>query len=181
LTATVAPSKIFSSTLPQRIIRQRTDNRFWLPCIFLPEALAPVRPRSRRGSATRRAALIAPHDTRPSKTGAPRLRQLPRLTWKLECPLTHLHQHCVAVGHSALLRRRSKLYKILRQGELGRTTFDTTGRRGIQISIPKWPPCCTSTKEVEIAKEYRRGATSRQMGMVTISYDEKPGIQALAI
>jgi len=35
-------------------------------------------------------------------------------------------------------------------------------------------------KEVEIVNEYRRGKAGRQLGMVTISYDEKPGIQALA-
>jgi transposase len=35
-------------------------------------------------------------------------------------------------------------------------------------------------EEVEIVNEYRRGETGRQLGMVTISYDEKPGIQALA-
>ena len=35
-------------------------------------------------------------------------------------------------------------------------------------------------KEVEIVNEYRRGEAGRQLGMVTISYDEKPGIQALA-
>jgi hypothetical protein len=36
-------------------------------------------------------------------------------------------------------------------------------------------------KEVEIVNEYRRGEPGRGLGMVTISYDEKPGIQALAV
>ena len=36
-------------------------------------------------------------------------------------------------------------------------------------------------KEVEIVNEYRRGEAGQQLGMVTISYDEKPGIQALAV
>ena len=35
-------------------------------------------------------------------------------------------------------------------------------------------------KEVDIVNEYRLGEAGRQLGMVTISYDEKPGIQALA-
>jgi len=35
-------------------------------------------------------------------------------------------------------------------------------------------------KEVEIVNEYHRGKAGRQLGMVTISYDERPGIQALA-
>ena len=36
-------------------------------------------------------------------------------------------------------------------------------------------------KEVEIVNEYRRGEAGRQLNIVTISYDEKPGIQALAV
>ncbi|MGO9255716.1 MAG: hypothetical protein ACLQU1_05375 [Bryobacteraceae bacterium] len=35
-------------------------------------------------------------------------------------------------------------------------------------------------KEVEIVNAYRRAEAGRSLGMVTISYDEKPGIQALA-
>ena len=36
-------------------------------------------------------------------------------------------------------------------------------------------------KEVEIVNDYLRGSAARPLGMVTISYDEKPGIQALAV
>ncbi len=36
-------------------------------------------------------------------------------------------------------------------------------------------------KEVEIVNEYRQGQTGPELNMVTISYDEKPGIQALAV
>jgi hypothetical protein len=35
-------------------------------------------------------------------------------------------------------------------------------------------------QEVEIVNGYRRGEAGRQLGMVTIWYDEKPGIHALA-
>src|SRR5437763_13801632 len=35
-------------------------------------------------------------------------------------------------------------------------------------------------KELEIVHEYRWGEAGRQLGIVTISYNEKPGIQALA-
>ncbi len=39
--------------------------------------------------------------------------------WTYRLLLAHLPQHCVAVGHPALLKlSRSKLHKILRQGEL---------------------------------------------------------------
>jgi transposase len=36
-------------------------------------------------------------------------------------------------------------------------------------------------KEVQIVNEYLAAEAGRQSGMVTISYDEKPGIQALAV
>ena len=36
-------------------------------------------------------------------------------------------------------------------------------------------------KEVEIVNDYLRGGAAPPLGMVTISYDEKPGIQALAV
>jgi hypothetical protein len=40
------------------------------------------------------------------------------------------------------------------------------------------------TRRSKIVNEYRRsegGETSRQLGMVTISYDDKPGIHALDV
>ena len=36
-------------------------------------------------------------------------------------------------------------------------------------------------KEVQIVNEYLQGEVGRHLGMGTISYDEKPGIQALAV
>jgi len=36
-------------------------------------------------------------------------------------------------------------------------------------------------KEIQIVNEYLRGEGGRQLGMVTIAYDEKPDIQALAL
>ena len=41
--------------------------------------------------------------------------------------------------------------------------------------------CCTSIRRSKWFNEYRRGEAGRQLNMVTISYDEKPGIQALAV
>ena len=40
---------------------------------------------------------------------------------------------------------------------------------------------CTFNNEAEIVHEYRRAEAGRQLGMVTISYDEQPGLQALAV
>ena len=45
----------------------------------------------------------------------------------------------------------------------------------------KMVPVLHVYKEVQIVNEYLGDAAGRQLGMVTISYDEKPGIQALAV
>src|SRR5271169_5312720 len=100
--------------------------------------------------------------------------------WTYKLLVAHVRRHCVAAGHPALLRlSRSKLHKILRQGELR--------PHKIRYYVEKRDPDFESKmanvlhvyKEVEIVNEYR-GEAGRQLGMVTISYDEKPGIQALA-
>jgi transposase len=101
--------------------------------------------------------------------------------WTYRLLIAHVRQHCVAAGHPALLRlSRSKLHKILRQGELRPHKI----RYYVEKRDPDFEIKMASVlhvyKEVEIVNEYRRGETSRQLGMVTISYDEKPGIQALA-
>jgi transposase len=95
--------------------------------------------------------------------------------------VAHVRQHCVAAGHPALLRlSRSKLHKILGQGELRPHKI----RYYVEKRDPDFEIKMASVlhvyKEVEIANEYRRTEGGRQLGMVTISYDEKPGIQALA-
>ena len=101
--------------------------------------------------------------------------------WTYRLLLAHIRHHCVAVGHPALLKlSRSKLHKILRQGELRPHKI----RYYVEKRDPDFATRMASVlhvyKEVEIVNEYRRGEAGRQLGMVTISYDEKPGIQALA-
>jgi transposase len=101
--------------------------------------------------------------------------------WTYRLLLAHIHQRCAAVGHPALLRlSRSKLHKILRQGELQPHKI----RYYVEKRDPDFESKMASVlhvyKEVEIVNEYRRGEAGRQLGMVTLSYDEKPGIQALA-
>jgi hypothetical protein len=96
--------------------------------------------------------------------------------------VAHLRRHCTAAGYPAPLRlSRSKLHKILRQGELRPHKI----RYYVEKRDPDFEIKMTSVlhvnKEVEIVNEYRRGEADRQLGMVTISYDEKPGIQALAM
>jgi transposase len=102
--------------------------------------------------------------------------------WTYRLLLAHIRHHCVAVGHPALLKlSRSKLHKILRQGELRPHQI----RYYVEKRDPDFETKMASVlhvyKEVEIVNEYRRGEAGRQLGMVTISYDEKPGIQALSL
>ena len=101
--------------------------------------------------------------------------------WTYRLLLAHIRYHCVTVGHPALLKLScSKLHKILRQGELRPHKI----RYYVEKRDPDFETKMASVlhvyKEVEIVNEYRRGEDGRQLGMVTISYDEKPGIQALA-
>jgi len=101
--------------------------------------------------------------------------------WTYRLLLAHIHQRCVGAGHAALLKlSRSKLHKILRQGELRPHKI----RYYVEKRDPEFEFKMANVlhvyKEVEIVNEYHRGQAGRQRGMVTISFDEKPGIQALA-
>jgi len=103
--------------------------------------------------------------------------------WTYRLLTAHLRQHCVAAGHPALQKlSRSKLHKILRKGELRPHKIRYYVERRDAAFEAKMANVLHVYKEVEIVNEYRRGeATAPQGGMVTISYDEKPGIQALAV
>ena len=93
-----------------------------------------------------------------------------------------MRRHCIAVGHPALQKlSRSKLHKILRQGDLRPHKIRYYVERRDPAFEAKMANVLHVYKEVEIVNEYRRGEAGRQLGMVTISYDEKPGIQALAV
>jgi len=102
--------------------------------------------------------------------------------WTYKLLTAHVRQHCVAAGHPALRRlSRSKLHKILRQAELRPhkiryyvecRDLNFEAKMAIVLHI---------YKEVEVVNEYRQGEAGRQLEMVTISYDEKPGIQALGV
>jgi transposase len=102
--------------------------------------------------------------------------------WTYQLLTTHVRQHCVTAGHPALQTlSRSKLHKILRQGELRPHKIRYYVERRDAAFEAKMANVLHIYKEVEIVNEYRRGEVGRQLGMVTISYDEKPGIQALAV
>jgi transposase len=102
--------------------------------------------------------------------------------WTYKLLTAHVRQHCAAAGHPALRTlSRSKLHKILRQAELRPhkiryyvecRDLDFEAKMAIVLHI---------YKEVEVVNEYRQGEAGRQLETVTISYDEKPGIQALGV
>jgi transposase len=102
--------------------------------------------------------------------------------WTYQLLTAHLRGHCVAAGHPALRKlSRSKLHKILRQGELRPHKIRYYVERRDPAFEAKMAHVLHVYKEVEIVNEYRQGEAGQPLGMVTISYDEKPGIQALAV
>jgi len=102
--------------------------------------------------------------------------------WTYKLLTAHVRGHCVTEGHPALQKlSRSKLHKILRQGALRPHKIRYYVERRDPAFAAKMANVLHVYKEVEIVNEYRRGQTGRSLGMVTISYDEKPGIQALAV
>src|SRR5215472_18256111 len=102
--------------------------------------------------------------------------------WTYGLLVAHIRGHCAAAGHPALRKlSRSKLHKILRQGELRPHKIRYYVEKRDAAFEVKMTNVLHVYKEVEIVNEYRRGEAGRQRGMVTISYDEKPGIQALAV
>jgi transposase len=102
--------------------------------------------------------------------------------WTYRLLIAHIRKQCVAAGHPALLKlSRSKLHKILGQGELRPHKIRYyVEKRDPEFEI-KMADVLHVYKEVEIVNEYRRDEVGRPLRVVTISYDEKPGIQALAV
>ena len=85
--------------------------------------------------------------------------------WTYRLLLAHIHQRCSGAGHPALLKlSRSKLHKILRQGELRPHKI----RYYVEKRDPDFEFKMSNVlhvyKEVEIVNEYRRGKAGRQLG-----------------
>jgi transposase len=102
--------------------------------------------------------------------------------WTYKLLTSHVRRHCVAAGHPGLKNlSRSKLHKILRQGELRPHKIRYYVERRDPAFEVRMANVLHVYKEVEIVNEYVLQNGVRPLGMVTISYDEKPGIQALAV
>lgn len=134
------------------------------------------------------------------RSGRPRRLRDEATTWVLHCAcqkpkelgysyelwtyglLTqHLRQRCEAVGYPELRRlSRSKLHKILTQAELHPHKIRYYVERRDPDFEAKMAAVLHVDKEVAIVNEGLLRGELREAPLITISYDEKPGLQALA-
>jgi transposase len=102
--------------------------------------------------------------------------------WTYNLLTAHVREHCAEAGHPALHRlSRSKLHRILNEGELRPHKIRYYVERRDPAFESKMANVLHVYKEVEIVNDGMLRGEVRELGMVTISYDEKPGIQALAV
>lgn len=102
--------------------------------------------------------------------------------WTYKLLTAHIRAHCVEAGHPALQKlSRSKLHRILHEAELRPHKIRYYVERRDPAFESKMANVLHVYKEVEIINDGLLRGEVRELGMVTISYDEKPGIQALAV
>ena len=101
--------------------------------------------------------------------------------WTYSLLQEHVRKHCVEAGHRSLAElSRSRLHRILRQGEIRPHKVRYYVERRDPEFEPKMAVVLHVYKEVEIVNAELLEGTLKEPPVVTISYDEKPGIQALA-
>jgi len=101
--------------------------------------------------------------------------------WTYAVLQAHVRQNCVAAGHPSLVRlSRSKLHRILSQGEIRPHKVRYYVERRDPEFERKMVEVLHVYKEVEMVNAKILEGTLKEPTTVTISYDEKPGIQALA-
>jgi transposase len=101
--------------------------------------------------------------------------------WTYAVLQSHVRKHCVAASHPSLLElSRSKLHRILTQGELRPHKIRYYVERRDPEFERKMIEVLHVYKDVEIVNAGLVEGTLKEPSTVTISYDEKPGIQALA-
>ena len=94
---------------------------------------------------------------------------------------SHVRKHCLAANHPSVLERsRSKLHRILTQGEVRPHNIRYYVERRDPELERKRMEVLHVYKDVEIVHAGLLEGTLKEPSTVTISYDEKPGIQALA-
>lgn len=101
--------------------------------------------------------------------------------WSYALLRAHVRKHCVEAGHPSLAQlSRSKLHRILTQGEIRPHKVRYYVERRDPEFERKMIEVLHIYKEVEISNAKMVEGTLKEPTTVTISYDEKPGIQALA-
>jgi len=101
--------------------------------------------------------------------------------WTYALLQKHVRKHCVDAAHPSLTAlSRSKLHRILTQGEIRPHKVRYYVERRDPEFERKMIEVLHVYKEVEIVNAGLLAGILKEPTMVTISYDEKPGIQALA-
>jgi transposase len=101
--------------------------------------------------------------------------------WTYRLLRTHVQQCCRSAGYPELAQvSRSKLHKILTAGELRPHKIRYYVERRDPEFDQKMAAVLHVYKEVEILNDGLLRGALREPGIVTVSYDEKPGIQAIA-
>jgi transposase len=102
--------------------------------------------------------------------------------WTYRLLTGHIRREATAAGHGELARlSRSKLHKVLAQGELKPHKVRYYVERRDPEFDQKMAAVLHVYKEVEIVNQGLVTGAIREPGTVTVSYDEKPGIQALGV
>src|ERR1700687_2766763 len=100
--------------------------------------------------------------------------------WTYALLQRHVRTHCLATGHPSLVQlSRSKLHRILTEGEIRPHKIRYYVERRDPEFEPKMVTVLQVYKEVEMVNAAVAEGTLKEPAVVTISYDEKPGIQAL--
>ena len=101
--------------------------------------------------------------------------------WSYSLLQGHVRKHCAEAGHPSLLElSRSRLHLILTQGEIRPHKIRYYVERRDPEFAARMAVVLHVYKEVEIVNAELLEGTLKEPSVVTISYDEKPGIQALA-
>src|ERR1700688_82609 len=98
--------------------------------------------------------------------------------WTYQLLTAHVRREASLAGHAELARlSRSKLHKVLAEGELKPHRVRYYVERREPAFDQKMAAVLHVYKEVEILNQGLVTGTVREPGTVTVSYDEKPGIQ----
>jgi transposase len=101
--------------------------------------------------------------------------------WTYALLQAHIRKNCIEAGHPSLVQlSRSKLHRVLTQGEIRPHKVRYYVERRDPEFERKMVEVLHVYKDVEIVNAKMVEGTLKEPATVTISYDEKPGIQALA-